>query len=129
MRTRSLSVLVLVIVSGCGGSKYSPVSGTVTLDGQPLANVVVSFQPISAELNSGPGSTGRTNDKGEYTLEVVGGGNGAVDGWHKVTIRPVVEGNPAGAKLIIPAKYNSKSELKFEVKSGGNTANFDLKLK
>jgi hypothetical protein len=122
MRTRSLSLLVLVLVLGCGGSKQASVSGTVTLDGQPLTNAVVNFQPTGTDLNPGPGSYGRTNDKGEYTLEVAGGGSGAVLGWHKVTIRP-------GGQVTIPAKYNSKTELKFEVKSGDNIANFPLTSK
>jgi len=107
---------------GCSGNtKSSPVSGAVTMDGEPLANAMVSFQPIGKELNSGPGSTGKTNDRGEYALEVVGGGNGAVEGLHKVMIRS------GDAKVTIPAKYNVKTELRYEVKPGNN-ANVDFKL-
>ena len=125
MRTRSFSLLVLVLVLGCSDTQHGTVSGVVTLDGQPLAHAHVSFQPTGAELNPGPGSVGRTNDKGEYTLEIVGGGQGAVLGWHKVSIRT---GGDGDAKAV-SAKYNTKSELKCEVKSGHNTANFDLTSK
>jgi hypothetical protein len=122
MRKCSLSLFVIVLVMGCGGNtRSSPVSGSVTMDGEPLANAMVSFQPIGKELNSGPGSTGKTNNKGEYALEVVGGGNGAVEGLHKVMIRSGV------AKVTVPAKYNVKTELRFEVKPGNN-ANVDFKL-
>jgi hypothetical protein len=122
MRKHSLC-LALLLLAGCGGSgvRSFPVSGTVTLDGAPLANALVSFQPISKELNTGPGSTGKTNDRGEYTLEVAGGGHGAVEGPHKVMIR---SGDP---NVSIPAKYSLKSELKYEVKPGSNT-NVDFKL-
>jgi hypothetical protein len=128
MRTRAFALVVLVLAMGCGDSKHGTVSGTVTLDGQPLANAVVSFQPSSTELNPGPGSVGRTNDRGEYTLEVVGGGHGAVVGSHKVSIRAGGDGAKAPS-VAVPARYNSKSELKFEVKPGQNTANFELASK
>ena len=123
MRKWSLGLFVIALVMGCSGNtKSSPVSGAVTMDGEPLANAMVSFQPIGKELNSGPGSTGKTNDRGEYALEVVGGGNGAVEGLHKVMIRS------GDAKVTIPAKYNVKTELRFEVKAGNNM-NVDFKLK
>jgi hypothetical protein len=122
MRKWSLGPFVIALVMGCSGNtKSSPVSGAVTMDGEPLANAMVSFQPIGKELNSGPGSTGKTNDRGEYALEVVGGGNGAVEGLHKVMIRS------GDAKVTIPAKYNVKTELRYEVKPGNN-ANVDFKL-
>ena len=50
--------LALSLAAGCGRDGVAPVSGRVTLNGQPLANVHVSFQPIAAgtDLNSGGGS-------------------------------------------------------------------------
>jgi hypothetical protein len=104
------------------------------MDGQPLANVAVAFQPIGDSLTPGAGSSGRTNEKGQYTLNVIGGGKGAVVGWHRVEINPTVEGpdddkRPA-PKLRIPPKYNLRSELKFEVKAGtNNVADFPLNSK
>jgi hypothetical protein len=122
MRKCSLGLFVIVLIIGCGGNtRSSPVSGAVTMDGVPLANAMVSFQPIGKELNSGPGSFGKTNDRGEYSLAVVGGGNGAVEGMHKVMIRS------GDAKVTIPAKYNVKTDLRYEVKPGNN-ANVDFKL-
>jgi hypothetical protein len=129
MRTRSLALLVLILALGCSDSKHGTVSGTVTLDGQPLPNAIVSFQPSGTEVNPGPGSVGHTNDKGEYTLEVVGGGHGAVVGWHKVTIRAGGDATGGASKVAIPGKYNTKSELKYEVKPGHNPANFELSSK
>jgi hypothetical protein len=104
------------------------------MDGRPLADVAVSFQPIGEGLNLGAGSSGRTNAQGEFMLSVIGGGKGAVVGWHRVEINPTVDGNPdddrhGPAKVRIPTKYNLQSELKFEVKPGNNTANFPLNSK
>ena len=65
------------------------------MDGKPLPNVAVLFQPNrDGKMNTGAGSSGRTNDKGSYTLTVVGGGTGAVLGPHRVEIHPTVDGDP-----------------------------------
>jgi hypothetical protein len=115
MHIRVLPLLLLLLVPGCGDTTHGRVSGKVTKDGRPLPNVMVGFSPISKELNPGPGSVGKTNEQGEYSLEVVGGGSGAVLGWHKVTI------HPAGG-----APYTLKGDGKFEVKRGENAADFEV---
>jgi hypothetical protein len=114
----------------------------VTLDGKPLANATISFQPIArpGSVESAPGSQGKTNENGEYTLEVMDGKNGAWVGEHRVQIsalnaevgesdsRPPRGGWPMGDK--VPAKYNTKSDLTFVVLPGGTSdANFDLQSK
>ena len=130
MRTRySFLLLGLVLILGCGESKYAPVSGTVTMDGDPLADVLVTFQPAGDTMNPGPGSSGRTNEKGEYTLKVIGENQqGAVIGMHTVQIQHMGAGK-ASAKIAIPPKYSALTDLKYEVKRGSNTANFDLTSK
>jgi hypothetical protein len=139
MRLRSLVIFGLLLAAGCGGGpKAATVSGTVTLDGQPLANAVVNFQPAGPGLNPGPSSIGRTNDKGEYSLEMAGIGKGAVLGNHKVKIYCPVEDAEANKpdedrrtkqKDRVPPKYNVQSALTKEVKSGTNTINFELTSK
>ena len=82
-------LFVFVISVGCGGSSYStaPVSGQVTLDGEAVANATVTFTPIGAAAELGPGSTGRTDSSGRFSLELVGeGSRGALVGPHRVTI-------------------------------------------
>jgi hypothetical protein len=129
-------VLGLFLIAGCNASsKVAAVSGIVTLDGQPLANAAVSFQPTGNDrLNPGPGSTGLTNDKGEYTLEVTGRGHGAIVGLHRVEISCIEVGGTnrpqedprTKPRDRVPPEYNFRSKLTFEVKPGKNTANFDL---
>jgi hypothetical protein len=134
MRT-SFLILGVVLVLGCGGPNLAPVSGTVTLDGKPLAKASVTFQPNSpGQLNPGPGSTALTNEKGEYSLQQTGGGKGAIVGMHRVEISsPIDDGknNPDEDRRTkprdrVPLRYNVQSTLQFEVKSGDNTADWKL---
>jgi hypothetical protein len=61
--------ILLVSGTGCNTSPFTivPVSGTVLLDGQPLAGGVINFQPIvtGTATNSGPGSTARIDPEGQ----------------------------------------------------------------
>jgi hypothetical protein len=139
MRLISLAPFgLLLVLTGCGPST-APVSGRVTLDNKPLVNATVIFEPDSAQKNPGPGSQGKTNANGEYSLQLfTGEGKGAVLGKHIVRITSyegddgtIPSSNPNETvfrKPLLDEKYNAKSELKFEVQSGGSTtANFDLK--
>jgi hypothetical protein len=132
--------LPLALVVGCGsGPKYAPVSGRVTLNGQPLANATVSFQPIAeGSINApAPGATGRTNANGEYTLASADGRTGAWVGKHRVRITAVAEqvgegdarpprgGWPQADK--VPPRYNKDSKEEFTVPAGGtDKADFAL---
>lgn len=146
-----LGITALLVLPGCGGSKFElvPVTGIVKMDGKPLANAVVSFQPHAAEdsMDSGPGSSGVSDESGKFTLatQTPERDPGAVPGKHTIRIsmktgargkaieeptdiasdedaQPVFEG--------IPMKYNLKSELTFQVPAEGtDAANFDLKTK
>jgi hypothetical protein len=135
MRLHFAVLCLLVTTVGCG-SNMAPVSGTVMLDGKPLANATVVFEPISNEPNPGPGSIGTTNAKGEFSLQLMTGkGQGAVVGKHKVSITAYEGGGEAPSsspdavfrKPLVPTMYNAESKLTFEVPSGGTTsANFFL---
>jgi hypothetical protein len=135
MRVRLLFGLVVVLAAGgCGSRNVAPVSGRVTLNGAPLANATVAFQPIAKEgtVDAGLGSTGKTDANGEYTLKTAKGQNGAVVGKHRVMISVVVteaapeddsrkRGGPP-QKEIVPRRYNGvKTELSFDVPAGGTT--------
>ena len=139
MRARWLFGLLLVSAVGCGSRRFAPVSGRVTLNGQPLANALVAFNPIPPEGSSeaGPGSIATTDANGEYTLRVTPDRPGALVGKHRVAITgmnlQVGESDRrqprAGRPLTkpIPRRYNDQSELTCEVPPGGtDQANFDL---
>ena len=139
MRVRLL-VLGLLLTAGCGGSGVAPVSGTVTLNGKPLAHATVVFQPDGDGKNPGPGSSGTTDENGRYSLRVMTtNAAGALVGRHKVSITAYAgdaEGESSAPtttttlirKALIPPEYNAQTTLTFEVPSGGSTsADFNLK--
>jgi predicted small lipoprotein YifL len=118
MRIRYLSCLALaIVVAGCGqsGPEVAPVSGRVTVDGQPMENVDVVFQP---EDSRSP-SYGRTDKDGHYTLGYNRNVQGALVGAHSVgiTISPEVVRKPPHIK---------NTQLRREVKSGKNEFDFDV---
>jgi hypothetical protein len=103
----------------------------VTLDGKPLPNAVVTFQPLrdGNNVNPGPGSDALTDADGNYTLKVVGSGKtGAVVGKHRVetSAYPSAPGadptadRPGGgaARNLVPPQYNAKTTLTFDVPRG-----------
>jgi hypothetical protein len=127
----------LTLASGCGGEDTLPrkaVSGTVTFNGAPLKAGRIEFQPTSAN-ETVAGVAGIVD--GRYSIAQA---DGLVPGKYLVMITgplappaPPKEEMPgqrlpvAPAKELIPAKYNTKSELTAQVtKEGPNT--FDFKL-
>ena len=125
-----LSVALVFVAVGCGSSGDRPelgnVSGTVTLDGEPLVGVLVLFGP-----ENGRTSTAMTDEQGHYTLQYLADVQGAKIGPHKVVIKTYLEdeSDPEAIAAFVekvPAKYNTNTELTAEVKEGDNTINFDL---
>lgn len=118
-------VVALTSLVGCGsdGPKLHDVSGKITLDGHPLADAEVEFQPAA-----GSPSFGKTNASGDYTLAFAPDRPGAIAGEHAVRITTYRRNPEPGSTEIIPervpAKYNSESTLKASVPEG--SYNFDL---
>jgi len=133
-----LATVVLGSTAGCGsgGFEFAPVSGTVTMNGNPLPGVTVTFQPQSSgtAAETGPGSYGVTDEQGRYTLQVVGRSTeGAIVGRHRVTFAATgperaADDDSAAAtpRLGIPPNVLNK-QLEFEVPTGGaDAADFEL---
>mgnify|MGYP000341931140 CR=1 FL=1 len=83
----SCAACLCLVLAGCGGdtiekSPTSPVSGKVTLDGEPLVNVTVTFVPSGG----GKIATGKTDSDGMYTLTPYEEGDGAIPGSCKIWI-------------------------------------------
>jgi hypothetical protein len=131
-----LSVGGMLFLSGCG-SKYdtAPVSGTVKMNGKPLANAALTFQPIGG----GMASTGITDASGRYTLTFLySEDEGAIVTTHRVIIRTHRRANTEdtssdradpSARDPIPRRYNDATDLTMEVPADGtDSADFDLKM-
>lgn len=139
----SICILLAMLVGiwGCSdgsGLAVAPVSGTVTLNGEPLADATVSFQPV-AKANGGLAgklSVGKTGADGKFTMKTTDDQDGAVVGQHVVRITTAQwhdsddSEDPdqiQASQEILPTKYNSQTELNFEVPAGGSQeANFTL---
>ena len=124
----SVGVLVaaILLAGGCrraAGPVKHAVSGTVTLDGKPLANGDVTFYPVAGNL---PAAAGKLQD-GRYTFRTVAGE-------HRVVIRavsdkPIITSpvDPPVYESIVPARYNDASTLTADVTpTGPNRFDFDL---
>jgi hypothetical protein len=124
------------LLGGCGGGgDLAPVSGVVTLNGKPTAEIAVTFQPVPAESTKTPppSAFGVTDQNGRYTLTVLDGNRkGASVGKNQVRICAYVVGdsddpNRPKAKIRIPGRYWDEP-ADFDVPpSGTDAANFDLK--
>jgi len=133
-------LFTVVAVVGCGGGDEDlpgvvPVSGKVTLNGEPLKGASVTFM--------GPGRPcyGATGEDGAYTIKDLNGREGCPVGKYKVIISkyampdgsPLAEGPEAGAQGVehLPPKYSSdqKTTLSADVPEGGKTFDFALEAK
>lgn len=117
-------------VAGCGSGSsvtYAPVSGTVRFNGEPAANVRISFTPQALPGPDAPFASAATTDAdGHYelvTLSTTNSRRGASVGSHEVRFSRV---NPIGRELL-PAKFNQDSTFTWTVENAGTqSADFDL---
>ena len=117
-------VVFVSLLSGCG-NKYgtTPVTGTVTLDGDPLAGAYVIFYPVEGGRAN---STSKTNDKGEFDLSYTHDSGGAIPGSYKVLVSKTKKVNEKDFETL-PSQYNSESTTVVEVtQSGENRFEFEL---
>jgi hypothetical protein len=122
----SVSASVLFLAAAGCGPNAARVSGTVTLDGQPLTTGNVSFHP---DGDSGAPAYGQIDAQGRYSLST-GSDAGLPPGKYVAVVvatkDPPKPYDATGAEIppipITPAKYSqvSTSDLRVDVKSGQN---------
>jgi hypothetical protein len=132
----------VVAIAGCGRSATDrrDVSGEVTLDGKPVDGGNIQIDPLDANQTSATGALIRA---GSYSIPHQ---TGLVPGKYRVRIywadrtvkADIIPGAPGSAgppgpmsvaplKELIPAKYNTESELTIEIVSNGPNK-FDFAL-
>ncbi len=132
LRTASARIASLILLAGllpgCSGRgpEVVPVSGRVTLDGAPLAGARIRFEP---EATYGSPSYGAADQDGHYALGYKRGQAGALIGWHTIRIERGAHDEPGSQSKpqALPARYNTASELREEVKAGEDNV-LDFKL-
>ena len=125
--------VLLVAAIGCGGSKQAAVTGEVTLAGRPVEGGTINFIP-AGDTTALP-AWGKI-EAGRYSIPADQGpalGSNRVEiHWIRKTGRkirsvpPAPPGEMEEKAEVIPARYNSRSELEVQVQQGENT--FDFKL-
>lgn len=131
------TVGLLILAAGCSTSPqidYAKaglvdVSGTVTMDGEPLSEALVHF-----ETDDGRISYGRTDVTGHYELRFDSDMQGVIPGEKTVRISTSAStgdeaerGTSVARIETVPVRYNKESELRVEVKPGeAQTFDFDL---
>ena len=127
--TPIILLLALVASSGCGGPERPPlarVTGSVTIDGKPLADATVRFTP-----EEGRPSTGVTDSNGKFELVYTADSKGAMLGKHTIRIEPqttdddLSEEEDQARRAQFPAKAQDGT-LSFEVKAGSNEVEIEL---
>lgn len=114
-----LLCLTVIPLLGCSNESYAPVSGVVQLDGKPLEDAKLIFEPIgdAQGVASGKPSYGRTDTSGVFTLhcpqEDV---EGAAIGEHRVRI--VTTKAP---EYTEQQKTKARSYLERQEAAGGNS--------
>lgn len=117
----------LITATGCGPKDPRiTVQGTVTLDGQPLAEGRVGFIPEDKSL----GASGAQIEDGRFSIKVYQGPSRVEIIAQKVGQRSAAPGALPEAGIvfssIIPARYNEKSTLSYNVQSASDRPAFDL---
>lgn len=138
----ALLLLPLLGLAGCGGEadddKREAVSGSVSLDGRPLAEGTIQLIPTSARegtvagsaIKDGKFSIGRREGlaPGEYRVVINGKSGG--EAARIPDEPPGLVGATDASKDPVPARYNANSSLKAEIKAkASNTLEFVLKSK
>jgi hypothetical protein len=138
-----LATLFAFVAAGCGSSGEMPlgrVSGTVTLNNQPVTSGAIYFVP-----QKGPGASGTLDAQGRFVLTTYSSGDGAVLGPHTIYFAPLTDGThldnyseadyiankpppAAPTQEFLPAMYLSPSSSKLtrEVLAGRNTLELSL---
>lgn len=118
---RWFTLSLILTVAGCGGSDRSPISGTVTLDGQPVAVGSISFRPTKGTKGN---TAGAAIVDGKYTVAAE---RGLAPGEYAVQVETYYK---TGKKFNDPQKgivdeekrvdYNEQGKLTATVTAGRN---------
>jgi len=82
---RTIGLLLLAFLVGCGGHKSYPVEGTVTTEnGTPIADALIEFTPLEQDKVFARGKSG---PDGKYHLTTSVDGDGVAAGEYRVRVK------------------------------------------
>jgi hypothetical protein len=117
------TAMAIALCAGCSGTQGPatfPVSGTVTLNGQPLEGANVTFHPLDERQNT-MASQAVTDAAGRFQLSThIGGGrfkNGIAAGKYAVAINKLdtaaIKTTMSPPKNVLPGQYNDPATSGF----------------
>ena len=129
-RLTAVLCLIVLAVSGCSGSDWGYLSGTVLLNGQPVGPGSITLEPVNADRAGAVASFGAD---GKYTVISAGRKEGAPAGEYRVTIHG---GTGFGEETVgpkpkssIPARYGNPNTSDLTVTIEPEEKVFDFNLK
>jgi hypothetical protein len=121
---RLIVLLLLPLLAGCDDRPTRvPVSGIVTIDGQPVTRGNIKFVP-----QNGRPSAGAIGEDGRFTLTCYDGNDGALLGTHRVQIASNRIISDSKIEWFAPPKYADfrTSEINVEITEPVDDLNIDL---
>jgi hypothetical protein len=121
-------ITIVAIVGGCGNDAQPIVSGTVTVDGQPLATGTMHFSPLAGESSSAAtrivsGQFSVPLERTKYKVQIF------APKASKVEAKLDANGPGGGPTMeeTLPPRFNVQSELTLDVTGPRSDVRFDLK--
>ncbi|PQO25486.1 hypothetical protein C5Y96_24405 [Blastopirellula marina] len=131
-----MAAVACALLAGCSGKRDDKwtrgrppvyeVTGQVTYQGKPVADAVLTFQPVD---ETGKGGSAITDDQGYFEAQTFDPGDGLTPGTHRVAVHKVqlvdASGNvvteirePGGLreKNLVPKKYADFKKSGIEIK-------------
>lgn len=124
----SFPILLACVALACVGCDNQhpnivPVSGTVTIDGEPLS--VGQVRVLAAEHRP---AIGKINEDGTFTLSCFELGDGAPAGTHLATVTAAEQLSETSSRWYAPKKYSSNATSELWVTIEGPTDDLTIEL-
>jgi len=120
-------LMTFIFLLGCGENSKCTMSGSITLDGNPVKSGNISFYPLGLETNR---KVATVVENGKYQIET---NEGLIPGKYKIEINWTKE---TGKKMLsqdpgikINQTIQGKEDCEIEVNIGTNKRDFVLKSK
>lgn len=123
----AFAALSLLLTIGCGGPSEGTVTGTVMLDGEPLKDGIIRFEPTDGKSN--PVDAPVSN--GNYQVKLVPGAAKVVIRANKVVGKTKMYDTPDSPTVdkvveLIDAQFNDASTLTLTVVAGQQTKDWQI---
>jgi hypothetical protein len=122
--------LILALIGATGCSSQSTVTGEVTVDGNPLKEGTIRFEPMDGKSQTASVSI----VDGRFSVSLSPGEKRVQISAPKVVGKKKMYETPESPLVdevveLLPDRYNARSELKMTVQSGSQQQRFELKSK